>query len=71
MATIAVLTGHRRPIDLCILVPLTIYLAMPHRAVHLLGAMRQWLTTHQRRATAWVLLVLGVLLTFSGAIHLA
>lgn len=65
------LVGLIAAIDLCILMPLVIYIAVPRRAAHLLGAMRQWLTTHQRRATAWVLLVLGVLLSFSGAIHLA
>jgi hypothetical protein len=65
------LLGLVAAIDLCILVPLAIYVAMPRRAAHLLGAMRQWLTTHQRRATAWVLLVFGVLLSVSGVIQLA
>lgn len=57
-------------IDLCILVPLAIYVAMPHRAGRLLAGMRTWLLAHQRVAMAWMLIGFGVLLAASGAAHL-
>jgi len=57
-------------IDLCILVPLVIYVASPHRSRQLLTGVRNWLTDNQRRLNAIVLFVFGALLTLSGAIHL-
>lgn len=57
-------------IDLCILVPLGIYLAMPGRAARLLAALRTWLLDNERRLMAWVLIAFGVWLTASGAVHL-
>jgi hypothetical protein len=58
-------------VDLCIVVPLAIYVAMPHRAKQLLTGLRTWLTDNQRQVTAWVLIVFGVLLLVSGAVNLA
>jgi hypothetical protein len=58
-------------INTCILVPLAIYVAMPRRADRILGDLRTWLTANQRKVTAWVLLVFGLLLTVSGAADLA
>lgn len=58
-------------IDLCILVPLAVYVAMPRRAGHVLGALREWLAANQRKVTAWVLLVFGAVLIVSGTAHLA
>lgn len=58
-------------IDLCILVPLAIYVAMPRRATRILGGLRTWLAANQRKVTAWVLMVFGILLLVSGTVHLA
>ena len=57
-------------IDVCILTPLAIYVASPHRSRRLLTDTRNWLIDNQRRLNATVLLVFGALLTLSGAIHL-
>jgi len=57
-------------IDLCILVPLTIYVLMPRRAARILGGGRTWLVAHMHAVTAWSLFGFGVLLTVSGATHL-
>jgi hypothetical protein len=57
-------------IDLCMLVPLGIYLAMPKRAGHILEVGRLWLIAHQRKLMAWVCAVFGVLLLESGLVHL-
>jgi hypothetical protein len=53
-------------IDLCILVPLGIYVAMGSRADRILKAMRGWLIDNNRKATAWVLLVFGLFSLGSG-----
>lgn len=57
-------------IDLCILVPLAIYVLMPRRAAHILTALRTWLIANQRKVVAWVLLVFGALLFLSALGHL-
>jgi len=58
-------------IDLCILIPLAIYVAMPRRAVRILSALRTWLIGHQLKLMAWVCAIFGVYLLVSGATHLA
>jgi hypothetical protein len=58
-------------IDLCIVIPLAIYVALPHRARDVLTALRAWLVDHQRRVTAALLLVFGVVLSVSGTVDLA
>jgi hypothetical protein len=57
-------------IDVCILAPLAVYIASPHRSQQLLSAGRAWLVANQRRLTAIVLLAFGALLIVSGAVHL-
>lgn len=57
-------------IDLCILIPLAIYVAMPRRAGRVLETGRAWLVAHMAAVTAGSLLVFGALLTLSGALHL-
>ncbi|MDA0183436.1 GAP family protein [Solirubrobacter phytolaccae] len=57
-------------IDLCILMPLSIYVLMPRRASHILGAGRTWLIAHMHAVAAGSMLVFGALLTLSGALHL-
>jgi cadmium resistance protein CadD (predicted permease) len=51
-------------IDLCILVPLAVYVAMPRRATQILASVRTWLM-------AWVCAVFGVYLLISGITKLA
>ena len=58
-------------IDLCILIPLAIYVAVPRRSQRLLATGRVWLIDHQRALTSWVLLAFGGLLTLSGVADLA
>ncbi len=58
-------------IDLCILIPLVIYVAMPRRAARLLAALREWLITHQLKLMAWVCTVFGVYLLLSGVLKLS
>jgi hypothetical protein len=58
-------------IDLCILIPVGIYVAMPRRAEGILKALRLWLIDHNRKATAWTLLVFGLFLLISGITALA
>lgn len=81
LATIAILAAEHHPlrnaqlalvgaIDLCILVPLVIYVLVPRRAAHVLGAGRTWLVAHLAAVTAGSLLGFGVPLTVSGALHL-
>lgn len=53
-------------IDLCILIPLGIYVAMPHRAQGILTRLRGWLIDNSRKATAWVLLIFGLFSLGSG-----
>ncbi|MDA0171636.1 GAP family protein [Solirubrobacter taibaiensis] len=57
-------------IDLCILVPLAIYVVMPRRAGRVLEAGRVWLVAHLHIVAAGSMLVFGALLTLSGALHL-
>lgn len=58
-------------IDLCILIPVGIYVATPRRAAQILDTGRHWLIAHQRRAMAWVLTIFGVLLILTAVLHLA
>jgi hypothetical protein len=58
-------------IDLCILVPLGIYVAMPRRAAAILGRLRVWLIDNSHRLTAWVLLAFGLFSLGSGISALA
>jgi hypothetical protein len=58
-------------IDLCILIPLGIYVAMPHRAQAILLRLRSWLIDNSRKATAWVLLLFGLFSLGSGVSALA
>jgi hypothetical protein len=58
-------------IDLCILIPIGIYLAMPARANEILEKLRQWLIAHQLKLMAWVCTTFGVLLIVSAVIKLA
>lgn len=58
-------------IDLCIMIPLGIYVAVPSRASEILEKGRQWLAAHQRKMMAWVCTGFGVLLLVSGVAHLA
>jgi Sap, sulfolipid-1-addressing protein len=58
-------------IDLCILIPIGIYVAMPGRAVHILDRARWWLIANQRTLTAWVSVGFGVLLIAVAIGHLA
>jgi hypothetical protein len=57
-------------IDLCILVPIAIYVAMPQRATKILERLRAWLIAHQRQVMAWLLTIFGVALTAAAIIHL-
>ena len=52
-------------INVCILVPLAIYVLMGGRAVKILAGLREWLIAHQRKVLAGVLLGFGVLLILS------
>jgi hypothetical protein len=58
-------------IDLCILIPVGVYVLMPHRAAHILEVARVWLLRRQRQLAAWTMLVFGALLLLSGALDLA
>ena len=58
-------------IDLCILGPIGIYVAMPGRAADVLGALRRWLIGHQRALMAWVCVGFGLVLEVVAIIHLA
>jgi hypothetical protein len=58
-------------IDLCILIPVAIYVLMPRRATRILAALRLWLIDNNRKATAWTLLVFGLFLLGSGISALA
>ncbi len=58
-------------IDLCILIPLGIYLVVPKQASRILDVVRQWLIAHQSKMMAWICAVFGVLLLVSGVAHLA
>lgn len=57
-------------IDLCILIPLAVYLAFPKRASTLLENGKQWLLRHQQALVSWVLSVFGLLLTISSVLQL-
>jgi len=57
-------------IDLCILIPIGIYVAIPGRATEILEAGRQWLIANQLKLMAWVCTVFGVLLIVSAVIKL-
>jgi threonine/homoserine/homoserine lactone efflux protein len=58
-------------IDLCILIPIGIYVAIPNRATRILTRGREWLIAHQRRLMAWMLTIFGVLLIVTATVHLA
>jgi hypothetical protein len=58
-------------IDLCMLIPIGIYVAVPSRAGAILEQGRQWLIANQRKLMAWVCTGFGLLLLVSGVIHLA
>jgi hypothetical protein len=58
-------------IDLCMLIPLAIYVAVPHRASQLLATGRTWLIANQLKLMAWVCTVFGVYLLLSGVLKLA
>jgi sulfite exporter TauE/SafE len=53
-------------IDLCILIPLGIYVVAPRRAQGILTGLRGWLIDNSRRATASVLLIFGLFSLGSG-----
>jgi hypothetical protein len=58
-------------IDLCILIPLAIYVVMPRRAAGILARLRLWLIDNNRKATAAVLLLFGLFSLGSGISALA
>ncbi len=58
-------------IDLCILVPIGVFMAMPGRATQILSEVRVWLIGHQLKLMAWVCTVFGIYLLVSGALTLA
>ncbi len=49
-------------IDLCILIPLLVYVLMPRRAADLLNKAKLWLIPHQRAVTGWSSLVFGIVM---------
>jgi hypothetical protein len=49
-------------IDLCIIIPLAMYVAMPRRAARMLSGGKVWLIAHQRAVTGWSAAVFGVIL---------
>lgn len=49
-------------IDLCIIIPLGIYVATPHRAARMLSTGKLWLIAHQRAVTGWSAAVFGLVL---------
>jgi hypothetical protein len=49
-------------IDLCIIIPLAMYVAIPRRAARMLSAGKVWLIAHQRAVTGWSAAVFGVIL---------
>ena len=57
-------------IDLCILIPIAIYVAIPDRATEVLETGRRWLIDHQLKLMAWVCTAFGILLVVSAVIHL-
>lgn len=58
-------------IDLCILIPIAVYVAIPGRAQAILARAKAWLLLHQRSLMAWVFAVFGVLLVASAVAQLA
>jgi Sap, sulfolipid-1-addressing protein len=53
-------------IDLCILVPLLIYILLPRRASRILDGAKLWTVAHQRAVTGWSAAVFGVVLIVNG-----
>jgi threonine/homoserine/homoserine lactone efflux protein len=58
-------------IDLCILIPLLVYVCMPRRAAHILGVGKTWLLDHQRAMMSWIFFAFGLLLVVSAVLDLA
>lgn len=56
-------------IDICILVPVGIYIAMPRRAASVLASLRTWLIANQHNVVAGVLLFFAVVQISSGVSH--
>lgn len=58
-------------IDLCILIPLGVYLALPRRADALLTTGKEWLISHQRAVAGGSAGIFGLLLLGQGIVALA